>query len=83
MRGQCDKARFILANLLAMSVDANELNWYRSDYLNSNRKQLAQETLEILEQVRLQLELQLKVDINKLIQHHHLECSPQPRRLKL
>jgi len=42
MRGRCDKARYILADLLAMCVaDADKLNRYGSTYLNNNKKELA------------------------------------------
>ena len=40
MRGRCDKARYILADLLAMSVaaDADKLNCFGSTYLINNKK---------------------------------------------
>ena len=60
-----------------MCADGDNLNRYGSTYLNSNKKELAQDVLAILEQVKIQLELQLKVDLKKLTPHHHLECSPQ------
>ena len=68
MRGRVDKARYILADLLAMSVApdaADNLNCFGSTYLINNKKELAQDVLAILEQVKMQLELQLKVDLKK------------------
>ena len=76
MRGRCDKARYILADLLAMCVDGDNLNRYGSTYINNNKKELAQDVLAILEQVKLQLELQLKVDLNKIDTTPSLRVQP-------
>ena len=65
-----------------MCADSDNLNQYGSTYLINNKKELAQDVLAIMEQVKMQLELQLKVDLKKLIQHHHLECSPQPTTMQ-
>ena len=76
MRGRCDKARYILADLLAMCVDGDNLNRYGSTYINNNKKELAQDVLAILEQVKMQLELQLKVDLKKIDTTPSLRVQP-------
>ena len=85
MRGRVDKARYILADLVAMSIApdaAANLNRYGSTYINNNKTELAQDVLAILEQVKLQLELQLKVDLNKIDTTPSLRVQPTTEEAK-